>query len=122
MIILFFISHYNMRIFLHGFLTHEAIMQIYTESDFLLNIGNTNTAMLPSKLFEYMSTGKPIICTYTSKYDTSNEYIIKYPNSILLNENKPIDQHIKPLEKFLNKDFKILDLVLYPRYFMIFKR
>lgn len=41
--------------------SHEAVRNLQMDANFLLNIGNVVTNQLPSKILEYISTGKPII-------------------------------------------------------------
>ena len=40
------------------------LILIVKKSTFLLNIGNKSTYQLPSKIFEYIATGKPIVHFY----------------------------------------------------------
>ena len=42
----------------------EDIIRIYQEADILVNIGNSIDNQMPSKIFEYISTGKPILNFY----------------------------------------------------------
>lgn len=69
-----------------GLIEHERVVELLDDVDVLLNIGNSNTALTPSKLFEYLSYGKPIITTYWSDVDTSLPYLEKYPLALRLDE------------------------------------
>lgn len=62
-----------------GEMKYEDAQEIVKKSDILINFGNINSNLVPSKIFEYMSYGKPIISTYTSLDDTSLTYLRKYP-------------------------------------------
>jgi len=64
------------NIFLHSTVKHEELLQIYDEADGLVTIGNSNMQYSPSKIFEYISTGKPII-EFT--YHSGNRYLSSYP-------------------------------------------
>lgn len=55
-------------------------------ADILVNIGNTVQHQVPAKLFEYMSTGKPIIHFSKIKNDPAIKYLEKYPNLLIINE------------------------------------
>ena len=52
---------------------------IRNNADFLINIDNTNMTQVPSKLFEYISTGKPIINFYFNDKSPSLVYLQRYP-------------------------------------------
>ncbi|WP_413794628.1 MULTISPECIES: glycosyltransferase [unclassified Pseudomonas] len=45
----------------HGPLDRSCTAKVIGEADFLVNIENTNCSMIPSKIVEYIATGKPII-------------------------------------------------------------
>lgn len=45
----------------------QAARNLQLRADYLLNIGNTVTNQLPSKVLEYISTGKPVINFYKSE-------------------------------------------------------
>ncbi|WP_159459808.1 glycosyltransferase [Scatolibacter rhodanostii] len=75
------------RIHIVGRCTHQQALEYEAQADILLNIGNTNPSMTPSKIFEYMSWGQKIVSTYPAKDDPSNMYLKKYPNALLLDES-----------------------------------
>ena len=56
-----------------------ALEEEYREADILVNIGNAVTNQMPSKIFEYISTGKPIINIYRSPECPTLRYLEKYP-------------------------------------------
>ena len=58
-----------------GRVSHTVAIQYMSEADFLLNIGNSISSMVPSKIFEYISTGKPIISIYSNINDSSQYFI-----------------------------------------------
>ncbi len=45
----------------HGQVPSSAARQVMNTADILLSIGNNDNTQMPSKIFEYMSTGKPIL-------------------------------------------------------------
>lgn len=51
----------NPNIVVHGLVSHEEILRIYRYADVLVNVGNRSAEFLPSKTFEYIATGKPIL-------------------------------------------------------------
>lgn len=76
------------RIRVVGRVEHELAMRYIAQADFLLNIGNSNPNMTPSKIFEYMSFGKPVISTIPVREEPSRRYLEKYPLALLLDEKK----------------------------------
>lgn len=62
----------------HGKVSHEEALEAEQKADFLLNIGNRNTSLVPSKIFEYISTGKPIITTCPIDNEPSLPYLREY--------------------------------------------
>ncbi len=61
--------------------------QVLNKADFLLSIGNRTTTQLPSKIFEYIATGKPIIHVYSIDDDTCLKYLDRYPIVCCVKEN-----------------------------------
>lgn len=59
--------------------SHEEIIEIYKKADVLVNIGNQITNQMPSKIFEYISTGRPIINFYKTSKCPTLKYTKKYP-------------------------------------------
>lgn len=61
---------------------------ISEEYDILVNIGNNFSLQIPSKLYELLSTGKPILNFYQVK-DSQYEMIEKYPLGLNVEFNEP---------------------------------
>ena len=74
------------RIHVVGRCAHETAMQYELQADVLVNIGNTNPNMTPSKVFEYMSFGKPILSTVAVDQEPSRVYLRKYPQTLILDQ------------------------------------
>ena len=54
----------NGNIILHKPVSVHLINKILNDADVLINVGNSIAAFKPSKIFEYISTGKPIVNFY----------------------------------------------------------
>ena len=94
----------NLQIKCLGVLSHKEALKIISESSVMLNIGNTTNSMVPSKIFEYMSYGKPIISTYSIDNEACIPYLTKYPCALLLDERDPdLVRQAKALEAFILK-------------------
>ena len=61
----------NSTIKWHGPLERDSVARVIGEADFLVNIENTNCSMIPSKIVEYIATGKPIIDIANASADVS---------------------------------------------------
>ena len=82
-----------------GYIGKQELSSIYGKADFLLNFGGTNPTMVPSKVFEYISYGKPIISTYYIDGEASLSYLEKYPLSICIDQRQPIASSAQIIEK-----------------------
>lgn len=63
-----------------------ALEEEYREADILVNIGNAVYNQMPSKIFEYISTGKPIVNIYRSPECPTLRYLEKYPLALNIPE------------------------------------
>ena len=75
------------KIFIHGLVDHNIALRAMKEADFLINIGNNTSYQLPSKMVEYMSSGKPIMNFISSSNDSSLQLIKDYPLHINIIDN-----------------------------------
>lgn len=69
-----------------GMQPHDIAMDYLARADILLSIGNAESPMAPSKIYEYMSTGKPIVHTYTYDGDPCIAPLKKYGNALLIRD------------------------------------
>lgn len=104
-----------------GMQSHDIAMSYLGSADVLLSIGNAESPMAPSKIYEYMSTGKPILHTYTYENDPCIEPLKKYGNAILLKEgscdsNTEILKMIKNAKVLNNEDVMNTFMTATPEY------
>jgi glycosyltransferase involved in cell wall biosynthesis len=66
--------------------TRDTAFNALMNSDILINIGNTVEFQVPAKIFEYMSTGKPIVHFSKFSNDPALVYLEKYPTVLIINE------------------------------------
>lgn len=91
------------NIILHGSVSSKEADKIRANADYLINIDNTVTNMVPSKIFEYISTGKPIINCYFKKQSSLLEYLEEYPSHISLLLDSTIEgDNVASLEEYLS--------------------
>ena len=92
----FIIQEYSRRypqnIICYGEVKSDIAKSAITNADILLSIGNTDVTQLPSKIFEYISTGNPVTHFYSEKEDPVIEILKRYKSSICVwNEDKYIE-------------------------------
>lgn len=82
----------------HGTAQPEDVPGILRHSDFLLNIGNAITfQMIPSKIFQYFASSKPIISIVRNRHDVTIPYFQKYGYTYFVKEYDEIS--LKEKEK-----------------------
>lgn len=60
-----------------GTVNRETASDLSANSDILINVDNLNSHQIPSKIFEYFATGKPIVNFYTD--ENNNKIFDGYP-------------------------------------------
>lgn len=96
-------KYFKGTIVYHDYIPLAELHTIYRHADYLLNVSHINANMVPSKIFEYMSYGKPIISTYVTDGDAAKRYISKYPESVCLDLKSLYEDNLTALNGFLNK-------------------
>ena len=95
-----------------GYVTPDEVVQVQSKTDFLLSIGNKLTGedrSLPSKILEYIATGKPVIHIFGGDNDSAVKYLIKYGLSCIVDPADDLDGNVQKVLKFIseNKDKKV---------------
>lgn len=67
------------RLKIYGTIENEEAINVMLEADILVNIGNTISNQMPSKIFDYISTGKPILNFVKIDHCPTLEYTQQYP-------------------------------------------
>ena len=65
----------------------EECLGIMCHADILINLGNKSVNQTPSKVFDYIGSGRPIVNIYSLTDDTSKYYLEKYPCKINIRED-----------------------------------
>jgi hypothetical protein len=86
----------------HGYVSLEESVNAICNSEILISIGNNNSDMIPSKIFEYISTGKKIIHFYEREDDSCINYYEQYPASLLIYEKDDFVENIKKIITFID--------------------
>lgn len=98
-----FAERHGNNVNIKGIVPHSELEQYAEGADILLNLGNTIVNQLPSKVFEYIASGKPIINFYFDDKDTSLYYLKKYPLAYNFNLNNYSETDIEGLRKFIRE-------------------
>ncbi len=72
------------HLFLHGEVDRATVASALHNADLLVNIGNSTSHQLPSKIVEYIGTGKPIINLINHDRDCTLEHLANYPAALNL--------------------------------------
>lgn len=104
-----------------GLLEHTAAEKHIAAAAVLLSIGNRGSQMAPSKIYEYMATGKPIIHIYSWDGDTCLEPLRKYGNALIIKEGDldAAEKITAFLRQAVNIDFETVEQIFYsstPKY------
>lgn len=95
------------KIYIINRISQQAVSNLLLNSDILINIGNSVVNTFPSKLFEYFSSGKPIINFYKSTSCPTLMYSKKYPEILnIYEEYANIDDNANKIEKFIFDNHK----------------
>ena len=87
----------------HGYISHEEILERIGNTAMLISLGNSHSTMIPSKIFEYISTGKPIIHFYDNDADSSLVYFEKYDNCLIIDTRSDFNENTRLLIAFMKK-------------------
>jgi glycosyltransferase involved in cell wall biosynthesis len=98
------IAEKDKNVFYHGRKTFEEAESVMRQADVLVNIGNTFRNMMPSKILDYLSTGKPIlnICKFADC--PTLRFTEKYPLALNLLESDEPEQAAQKLVQFAREN------------------
>ena len=88
----------------HGRKSKDEVTVVRNSSDILISISEKSGRQLSSKIFEYISTGKPIIHFYNKDEDVNINILKKYPNCLLIKEDfNNINNEVNNILNFLRE-------------------
>ncbi|MDU5108229.1 hypothetical protein [Clostridium sp.] len=95
------------KIINHGSVDKEIANKQILISNILISIAEKNGIQMSSKIFEYISNGKPIIHFYTADNDVNLKILNKYPLSLCLKQDyELIEENTKKFDEFCKKNYK----------------
>lgn len=88
----------------NGLISHEECIKEIAKADILINLGNSITNQMPSKILEYISFGKPILNFYFTEEDMCLPVLRKYPIVLNINVNNYSETDVEEIKKFINNN------------------
>lgn len=93
------------QLYIYKEVSKEAAFNAMLNSDILINIGNTIPNQMPSKIIDYISTGKPLINLYKIDNCPTLEYTKDYELALDIKEGKDLSEgFIESIEEFCIKN------------------
>lgn len=82
-----FVNRYPENIFRYSSIDNKYIPALLDSADYLLNIGNTLRLQVPSKIYEYFASCKPIIHQELIDGCSCHRYMQKYPLAFIMDSD-----------------------------------
>ena len=99
-------AHNNSCIQQFGYVDKATLNSAIDGCDYLINIGNKYSDMLPSKLLSYIETGMPILHVQNQANDACIAYLKRYKNAIIISENAPVEDSADKVVSFIRSAYK----------------
>lgn len=102
------------KIIRHAMVPYEEIKRIYEAADILVNVENLTPVFQPSKVFEYIVTGKPILNIARSGF--SEPVLNKYPIICSIEHGSEYQEAVGTFQDFIqnnNKKYVPKELISY---------
>lgn len=96
-----FTNNYRGLFYFKGKVQPDIAHAALKDSNIIITIGNNNSRLVPSKLFDCISTGKPILHFYYNENDKYIEYLQKYRLAKCINLNKDISKCADEVYEFI---------------------
>ncbi|MDY0139539.1 MAG: hypothetical protein RBR50_07560 [Candidatus Izemoplasmatales bacterium] len=97
------VKHKNVKI--HNYVYGDELDNAYANVDFLMGLDNfgSYSNFIPSKIYAYMATKKPIILFYYNDFSPALFILSKYDLVLFVNLNRPID--VDSIISFVNETY-----------------
>lgn len=87
----------------HGQVPYDELLSARSSADVMINIGSQKETILPSRLFEYIATGRPILHIAYRKDDPCIYYLEKHPDALILYTDDDKTENIRKMMEFIGK-------------------
>ncbi|MFA6711486.1 MAG: glycosyltransferase [Candidatus Caldatribacteriota bacterium] len=89
------------RISYGGFIAYSKGQEALEQAEFLISIGNAKSEMVPSKIFEYIAFGKPIIHFYSFAGDPVLAFLGRFPLALAVDTNQNVEENAGIIKRFI---------------------
>lgn len=89
-----FLSRSNVKIIYYGIVHPTTADDIMLQADVLVNIGNTSDAYMPSKILDYISSGKPILNICKIPSCPTLPLMARYPLGMTVYEYEDLTENV----------------------------
>lgn len=93
----------NVTILDEGIVSKSELDQNYYHADFVVNISNRGLNAIPSKVFELIALGKPVLNFIQDKDDPTISYFQKYPMVCNIRCYEDLSEQIPHITQFINE-------------------
>lgn len=93
-------SWFQGRIEVNDWIPLDDLLSIYPSVDFFISFPGLPTA-IRSKVYEYMSYGKPLLLLYDNDNDVNRSTFLKYPACQTIDMRRTVNEYVDELEAFL---------------------
>lgn len=91
------------RVHVHGLVPRQRAIDAMQTALAVINIGNATTLQLPSKLVEYVASGRPIINLAAGTRDSSAQFLEGVSNVLTLSGHASLSEDARAIAKFLQE-------------------
>lgn len=89
------------NVMISSYIPVDTLKSVYQSADVLLNIGGPNPNMVPSKVYDYMSSCRPIVSTYYIDNESSKSILERYPAALLLDLRAEAEANVSLFDEFI---------------------
>ena len=90
-----------------GMLPPDKADSMLVQADVLVHMGNTTPEMLPSKILDYINTGKPIINLYQHDHCPTLSILDAYPLKLNIRVDSPVtDELLNNIVSFCKENYR----------------
>lgn len=109
----------NNKIQIKGYVSKKELNHWFSQADILISIGNSMPEAVPSKIFQYISIGKPVIHFFSIEQDSCLPYLKEYPLCLFIDERKDLSWNARRVIEYLEKlkDVSNIQIDIYEKYY-----
>ena len=107
------------RVHICNYLSNKELDKRLSSCYMLVNIGNSNSNQMPSKIVDYISFRKPIISFQETEIDPCSRYLDLYPDVFVVNTIHNTDSYLSEFVNFIQKEHTLIsynELMRVPLY------